>query len=89
MFLNSYRSRIVTDKDDFCASLFFLRFSLTERREQIITISKSNSSAISSCASHIYIQIEWVYVFNMYGIRTFPTAEVRAAKEEENGFRSA
>lgn len=63
--------------------------SATERREQIITISKSNSSAISSCASRIYIQIEWVYVFNMYGTRTFPTAEVCATKEEENRFGSA
>lgn len=44
----------------------------TEQLEQIITISKSNSLAISSCASRIYIQIEWVYVFNMYAITHFP-----------------
>lgn len=82
--LKQYNNSIKTISAPACFSEIL---SATEQLEQIITISKSNSSAISSCASRIYIQIEWVYVFNMYVIRTSTIANVHATKAEEKGNR--
>lgn len=79
-------SRPVQPGDNFHVSPLAEALSATEQREQIITISKSNSLAISSCDSCIYIQIEWVYVFNMYAITHFsPQLKCVLQKKEANG----
>lgn len=84
-FLNNSQSRLALLGDNFHVRMLAGTLPATEQREQIITISKSNSLAISSCALCIYIQIEWVYVFNMYALTLSPQLKCVLQKEAVDG----